>query len=118
MAIERNMLGRRKFLAGAAGAGLSFASGIPPVLGKDHALARSTSRAGVPHARFIAAARVGGADCGAIWSPEGLGEFILPARAHGATRVHDTDKFFLVGRRPGSFAAFFDSTAPSLKGGT
>jgi hypothetical protein len=112
MAIERNIFGRRKFLAGAAGTGLSFAAGIRPVLGKDHALARSTSHTSVPHARFIAAARVGGVDCGAIWSPEGLGEFILPARAHGATWGHDTDKCFLVGRRPGSFAAFFDSTAP------
>ena len=97
MAIERNIFGRRKFLAGATGTGLSFAAGIPPVLGEDHAPVGNTARAGVPHARFIAAARVGGADCGAIWSPEGLGEFILPARAHGATRVHDTDKFFFGG---------------------
>jgi len=73
---------------------------------------RSTSRARAPHARFITAARIEGADCGAVWSPEGLGEFILPARAHGAAQAHDADKVLLVGRRPGRFAALFDSTAP------
>lgn len=112
MAIDRNIIGRRAFLAGAAGTGLSFTAGIQPVLGRDHSIARSASRAGVPRARFVTAARVEGADCGAIWSPEGLGEFILPARAHGATQMHDADKYLLVGRRPGNFAALFDSTAP------
>ena len=112
MAIKLNIFGRRVFIAGAAGTGLSLAAGITPVLGKGHAHTRSTSRANLPHARFITAARVEGADCGAIWSSDGLGEFTLPARAHGAIQAHDADKFLLVGRRPGSFAALFDSTAP------
>ncbi len=112
MAIEKNIFGRRAFLAGAAGTGLSLAAGLPPVLAKDHARTQSTLRAEQPHAHLVTAARVEGADCGAVWSPEGLGEFILPARAHGATQAHDAAKFLLVGRRPGNFAALFDSTTP------
>lgn len=103
MAIELKSIGRRAFLAGATGTGIGLAAGIRPALGKG---------AGLPHTRFVTAARVEGADCGAIWSPEGLGEFALPARAHGAAFARDAGKYLLVGRRPGSFAALFDATAP------
>lgn len=103
MAIELNMIGRRKFLAGAAGTGVGLAAGIHPVPGK---------AAGSPRVRFITAARIEGTDCGAIWSPDGLGEFTLPARAHGASYARETNKYLLVGRRPGSFAALHDPAAP------
>ena len=106
MATERNMIRRRKFLAGTAGAGASLAVGLP------RALARGPERASAPHARLITAARVDGADCGAVWSPEGLNDFTLPARAHAAAKIPGAEKFLLVGRRPGNFAALFDSTAP------
>ena len=104
MAIELNRIGRREFLAGATGTGIGLAAGTRPVLSK--------AAAGTPLARFVTAARVEGADCGAIWSPEGLGEFTLPARGHGATYARDAEKYLLVGRRPGSFAALFDPNAP------
>ncbi len=107
MATEGNMIRRRKFLVGTAGAGASLAVGIP------RSLARGPERASAPHARLISAARVDGADCGAIWSPHGLNDFTLPARAHAAAKIPGAEKFLLVGRRPGSFAALFDSTAPA-----
>jgi hypothetical protein len=103
MEISRHLFGRRKFLAGAAGTGFGLVAGVRPTLG---------SAAGPTHARFVTAARVEGVDCGAIWSPDGLGEFALPARAHGATYLRETNKYLLVGRRPGSFAALYDPTAP------
>ncbi len=103
MEIRRNIFGRRAFLAGAAGTGISLAAGTRPALG---------DAAGSSPARFVTAARVDGVDCGAIWSPEGLGEFTLPARAHGATHARHADKYLLVGRRPGRFAALIDPTAP------
>ena len=97
------MFDRRAFLAGAAGTGLGLLAGAHPTLG---------NAAGRSHAGFVTAARVEGVDCGAIWSPEGLGEFALPARAHGAAFARDTNKYLLVGRRPGSFAALYDPSAP------
>jgi len=106
MATEQNMIRRRKFLGTTAGAGASFALGI------SGALAGDIARAGAAQTRLVCAARVDGADGGAIWSAEGLGEFTLPARAHAAARLRDSDRTILVGRRPGSFAALFDSGAP------
>jgi hypothetical protein len=106
MATERNMMRRRKFLGGVAGTGAGFAFGIPGALAGDNA------RAGAADARLLSAARVDGANGGAIWSDEGLGEFTLPARAHAAERLRDSTRAILVGRRPGNFAALFDSGAP------
>jgi len=106
MATERNMIRRRKFLSATAGAGVSFAFGFPCALAGDNA------SAGAADARFVSAARVDGTDGGAIWSTEGLGEFTLPARAHAAARLRNGDRTIMVGRRPGSFAAFFDTGTP------
>jgi hypothetical protein len=104
MATERNMMRRRKFLGGVAGTGAGFAFGTPGALADD--IARAA------HIRLVSAARVDGADGGAIWSDQGLGEFTLPARAHAAARLRDSTRTILVGRRPGNFAALFEPSAP------
>jgi hypothetical protein len=56
---------------------------------------------------LVSAARVGEADGGALIGGEGLTGFALPGRAHAITRL-PWGEVVLIGRRPGTFAAFLN----------
>jgi hypothetical protein len=61
-------------------------------------------------AEFLTAARIAGADGGALMNERGLMPFALPARAHAPLRL-DRERIALIGRRPGSFGAIADLAA-------
>src|SRR5689334_6677252 len=69
------------------------------------------ARANLPFSSrtLISAARIDDTDGGALLCDEGVCPFALPARAHGATKIADSQHVVLVGRRPGKFAAIVDS---------
>ena len=82
------MATRREFFSGAAAAG---------------ALAACPALAGTS-AHLISAARIGGVDGGALWSPGRLQEFTLPARGHSPTLLSN-GHVALIARQPGTFGA-------------
>ena len=61
---------------------------------------------GVRCGRFVTAARIGGIDRAAIISGDSVSDFALPARAHAALFLPRMGEVLLLGRRPGTFAAF------------
>jgi uncharacterized protein len=101
MATDKFHIGRRNFLAGAAGG--AFASLLPR---RGSAGARSPSA--LDTANLVSAARIDGVDGAALWCSDGVCDIALPARAHAALRLPATGEVMLVGRRPGRFAAIFD----------
>src|SRR5262249_39041282 len=59
--------------------------------------------------RLLSAARIGGIDGGALWSPAILEKFALPARGH-APIPFGNNGVALIARQPGTFGAVIDKT--------
>ena len=99
MAIDLN---RRGLFAGAATA---FLGGIV-------AFKRSARAKEAPlKVSLVSAARVGEIDGGALIGADGFTGISLPGRAHAITRL-PWGEVVLIGRRPGTFAAFADPRDP------
>ena len=84
----------------------SFAALAGGYLGLGDARGRAPGADVTPE--FISAVRIAGTDGGARLTKDGLAPFALPGRAHAPLRL-DGNRIALIGRRPGSFAAIFDS---------
>lgn len=102
MAIDWS-IDRRGLFSAAAGALLGGSLGLPG--------GASGAQNGALSTTLLTAARIGGADGGAIIDGEGVARFTLPARGHGVSRLSERE-ILVVGRRPGTYAAIVDSFAP------
>jgi hypothetical protein len=96
-------LDRRGVFYGAAAA---LAGGFVALKGS------ASPRAKTPKANLVSAARIAEIDGGALIGVDGLVGFALPGRAHALTGL-PWGEVVLVGRRPGSFAAFIDPQSPN-----
>ncbi len=92
------MATRREFLAGAAGICLTASIG--------------GVRAAQDAPRLMSAARIANRDGGALWRPDALTPFELPARGHALAHLPD-GRVLLMGRRPGLFASMIDPRDPA-----
>jgi hypothetical protein len=91
-----------------------FHGGFAALLGGSVALSprRANAAPQWPGVSLLTAARIEGADAGALICDEGLCSLALPARAHAPIALHESGSALLVGRRPGTFAAVIDLEAP------
>jgi uncharacterized protein len=72
----------------------------------------ASTRGKTPGAKLVSAARIEDVDGGALIGGDGLVGFALPGRAHALSRL-PWGEVALIGRRPGSFAAFIDPQSPN-----
>src|SRR5258705_790268 len=89
-----------------------FSGATPALLAGVVAFKRSARAKEAPlKVSLISAARIGEIDGGALIGVDAIAGFSLPGRAHAITRL-SRGEVVLIGRRPGTYGAFFDPRDP------